>query len=84
MTMGPSPVLRMALYLSFPADCRGYLMNKESKATVPLSTPTRISEFHIAQVRCDGFRCMAYRDPKGNWRNYVSGEPLEVIEVLSE
>ena len=35
-------------------------------------------------VQCDHFRCLAYRDRKGQWRNVFSNEELpEVKEVLS-
>ncbi len=34
-------------------------------------------------VRCPGFRCLAYRDAQGKWRNANGGEELsEVLEVL--
>jgi hypothetical protein len=36
-------------------------------------------------VRCPGFRCLAYKDPEGNWRNAHDTSLLpEVLEVLSE
>ncbi len=36
-------------------------------------------------VRCQGVRCLAFRDAEGVWRRSYSGEPLpEVLEVLSE
>ena len=34
-------------------------------------------------VRCPGFRCLAYKDADGNWRDSHHGEILpNVIEVL--
>ena len=34
-------------------------------------------------VRCAGFRCLAYRDTKGKWRNAHGDQELpEVIEVI--
>lgn len=34
-------------------------------------------------VRCAGYRCMAYKDKQGQWRNYFSHEPLpEPVEVV--
>jgi hypothetical protein len=36
-------------------------------------------------VRCKGFRCLAYKDPEGEWRNPRDGSPLpEVLAVLSD
>jgi hypothetical protein len=36
-------------------------------------------------VRCKGFRCMAYKDPEGRWRNAHDGTLLpEVLEILSD
>lgn len=38
-------------------------------------------------VRCAQFRCMAYRDRDGKWRDYFSNdtlpEPVEVIDTES-
>ena len=34
-------------------------------------------------VQCHGFRCLAYRDKEGNWRNFHRPEEvLGVIKVL--
>ncbi|HXS69921.1 MAG TPA: hypothetical protein VN761_13835 [Candidatus Polarisedimenticolia bacterium] len=36
-------------------------------------------------VQADGFRCMAFRDSKGQWRNYFSGDLLpETVKVLDD
>jgi hypothetical protein len=36
-------------------------------------------------VRCPGFRCLAYRDKDGKWRDVAHDEELpEVLEVLWE
>ena len=36
-------------------------------------------------VRCPGFRCLAYRDKDGMWRDVAHDEALaEVLEVLWE
>ena len=44
--------------------------------------PRRVKE---AIVRCQGFRCLAYLDSEGKWRNaYDDKELPEVIEVYSE
>lgn len=31
---------------------------------------------HAVIVQCRHFRCMAYRDPDGRWRNYFSNDEL--------
>jgi hypothetical protein len=34
-------------------------------------------------VRCEGFRCLAYRDAEGKWRNAVQHQELPpVLEVI--
>jgi hypothetical protein len=36
-------------------------------------------------VQCDGFRCMAYLNERGEWRAYSNGAKLsDVLQVLSE
>jgi hypothetical protein len=38
-----------------------------------------------AMVRCPGFRCLAYRDKDGKWRDVAHNQELpEVLEVLWE
>jgi hypothetical protein len=38
-----------------------------------------------ALVRCPGFRCLAYRDADGNWRDSHHGDILsDVIEVIPD
>jgi hypothetical protein len=38
-----------------------------------------------ALVRCPGFRCLAYKDPDGNWRDSHHDDLLpHAVEVLSE
>ena len=32
---------------------------------------------HAILVQCPAFRCMAYRDREGKWRNYFSDEVLK-------
>ena len=39
-----------------------------AKRQSPLAVPV--------QVQCEGFRCLAYRDPEGKWIDYCSGKPL--------
>lgn len=41
----------------------------QDRKPLPLAVPV--------QVQCEGYRCLAYRDKKGNWLNYHSGEPLK-------
>lgn len=40
-----------------------------------------------AHVKCHGFRCLAYRKPGGQWRDYYGHqllpEPVEIVEVVS-
>ena len=37
----------------------------------------------VVMVRCSGFRCLAYRDKAGIWRDLAHDEKLpEVLEVL--
>jgi hypothetical protein len=36
---------------------------------LPLAVPVH--------VQCEGFRCLAYRDEKGNWIDYIRGEPIQ-------
>jgi len=39
----------------------------------------------VVIVQCDGFRCMAFRDPQGKWRDYFHRDELRGrIEVLSK
>ena len=39
-------------------------------------------------VRCPRYRCVAFRDRQGLWRNYYSRDliegPVEIVEMLSE
>jgi len=39
-------------------------------------------------VQCEGFRCLAYQDPRGTWRSFFNGEalplPLEVVEAVMD
>ena len=36
-------------------------------------------------VQCKGFRCMAFRDSSGKWRDYFNGEELHgEVTVISE
>lgn len=36
-------------------------------------------------VLCDGFRCLAYLDHKGEWRAFSTGEKLpKVLKVLTD
>jgi hypothetical protein len=47
------------------ADGTKHCVDKAEKR-LPLAVPVN--------VQCEGFRCLAYRDEKGNWINYHSGE----------
>jgi hypothetical protein len=31
------------------------------------------------QVQCDGFKCLAFRDKHGNWKDFFTREPLPVV-----
>jgi hypothetical protein len=34
-------------------------------------------------VKCEGFRCLAFRDQTGQWRHFFTGEPImERVEVV--
>jgi hypothetical protein len=36
-------------------------------------------------VQCEGFRCLAYMNQKGEWRAYSSGVKLsDVVKVLTD
>jgi hypothetical protein len=36
-------------------------------------------------VQCSGYRCMAYRDSGGKWRDYFNGEEIQgEVTVISE
>jgi len=36
-------------------------------------------------VQCDGFRCLAYLNRRGEWRAFSSGEKLpKILRVLAE
>lgn len=36
-------------------------------------------------VQCEGFRCLAYRDRRGDWRTFARDEKLpRVVRVLNE
>jgi hypothetical protein len=49
----------------------------QNQPTPPLGQP--------AMVRCPGFRCLAYRDKDGKWRDVAHNQELpEVLEVLWE
>ena len=38
---------------------------------------------HSVWVQCEGFRCLAYLDGDGKWRNWINGEKLpNVIKIL--
>ena len=41
----------------------------------------------VALVQCNGYRCMAFRDRQGKWRNYFRGDELQgvvrIIELFS-
>jgi hypothetical protein len=39
------------------------------RRALPLAVPVH--------VQCGGFRCLAYRDKRGNWINYHTGECIE-------
>jgi hypothetical protein len=43
---------------------------------LPLAVPVH--------VQCEGFRCLAYRDKKGNWINYHNRDPINGIVRLIE
>ena len=53
-----------------------------------VSETTRLEEekgrpAEAVQVKCSGFRCLAYRDEDGRWRDYWKRTPLpEPVEVL--
>jgi hypothetical protein len=55
--------------------------NFQSKDTEDFNRP---SEAQASYIQCQGFRCLAYRDQNGVWRNYFSGEAVEVIGVLQD
>ena len=39
----------------------------------------------VVVVRCANFRCLAYRDAEGTWRDAYHGQVLpEVLEIVSE
>ncbi len=56
---------------------------KQSSGT-PDNTKQRRTKSVQAIVRCEGFRCAAYRDQSGVWRSAADGAPLEVLEVIME
>jgi hypothetical protein len=31
------------------------------------------------QVQCDGFKCLAFRDKHGNWKDFFTRESLPVV-----
>jgi hypothetical protein len=36
-------------------------------------------------VQCSGFRCMAYRDSRGQWRDYFNGEEIHgEVTIIAE
>jgi hypothetical protein len=36
-------------------------------------------------VQCSGFRCMAYRDSRGKWRDYFNGDELQgEVAIIAE
>jgi putative nucleotidyltransferase with HDIG domain len=48
------------------------------------STDQQPGEYEQVLVRCAGFRCLAYRDQKGEWRSVFGGHRIpEVLEVVS-
>ena len=35
-------------------------------------------------VQCEGFRCMAYRDKTGKWRDYFNGDEISgEVQILT-
>ena len=62
----------------------GLTMNNGKSGTVDdgLNAPTMENAIY---VRCAGFRCLAYRDLEGKWRNFFTLELLPGnVEELSE
>jgi hypothetical protein len=37
---------------------------------------------HNVLVQCPGFRCLAYRDPDGNWRDAYRGDILSNVATF--
>jgi hypothetical protein len=36
-------------------------------------------------VQCEGFRCMAYRDARGQWRDYFNGDEIKgQVTIIKE
>jgi len=58
--------------------------NKSSDAQKEETSPTVVP----VQVQCEGFRCLAYRDKDGTWKDFHTGKTLvgnvRVIEYQSE
>jgi|GEM_PF-4995740 len=41
-------------------------------------------QIRFSFVQCEGFRCLAYLDKDGKWRNWMSDYELKVVKVLEE
>ena len=39
--------------------------------------PVRSTSPVPVQVQCDGYRCLAYQDEKGTWRDFITGVEIK-------
>ncbi len=60
-------------FSGFPVYVGG--MKEEVPQAKPVYRPLPVSRLPV-QVQCDGFKCMAYRDPEGRWVDLFSHEIL--------
>ena len=37
----------------------------------------------LVLVQCERFRCLAFRDSKGGWKDYYSREDLNVVRIVA-
>jgi hypothetical protein len=64
-----------------PGDDNAFVSN--SANTAPRTRP-EVGREHAFIVQCDGYRCMAYRDAHGKWRDYFNNEEIKgEVRVVS-